>query len=98
MAHLCTGDHNYKRNKKLPLEEQMISALPDIQQETLNPNDEFIIVACDGIWNSLTSQQSVDFVKERIDRGDKISQICEDVSGCCLSLAFSVAFYCGSGL
>ncbi|XP_067944967.1 protein phosphatase 1G-like [Watersipora subatra] len=73
------GDHNYKRNKKLPLEEQMISALPDIQQETLNPNDEFIIVACDGIWNSLTSQQSVDFVKERIDRGDKISQICEDL-------------------
>ena len=75
------GDHNYKRNKDLPLEEQMISAMPDIKQETLTPSDDFIIVACDGIWNSLTSQECVNFVKEKLDRGEKISQICEDVSG-----------------
>lgn len=77
---LFAGDHNYKRNRALELKEQMITPLPDVQIQTLTPNDDFIIVACDGIWNSLSSQQCVDFVKEKLERGDKISQICEDVS------------------
>ena len=77
---LFAGDHNYKRNKELELKEQMITALPDIMSETLTAQDDFIVVACDGIWNSLSSQECVDFVKERIERGDKLSQICEDVS------------------
>lgn len=75
-----SGDHNYKRNTDLELKEQMITSLPDIQTEALTAADEFLIVACDGIWNSLSSQECVDFVKERIERGDKISMICEDVS------------------
>lgn len=74
-----TGDHNYKKNKELALRDQMISALPDVQCETLSADDEFIIVACDGIWNSVSSQECVDFVKIRVERGDRLSLICEDV-------------------
>ena len=28
----------------------MISAMPEIQTRELGPTDEFIVVACDGIW------------------------------------------------
>lgn len=37
-------------NENLPLRDQMISALPDIRKITLGENDEFMVLACDGIW------------------------------------------------
>ncbi|XP_062852008.1 protein phosphatase 1G [Trichomycterus rosablanca] len=60
------GDHFYKRNKNLPPEEQMISALPDVKVLTLNEDHDFMVVACDGIWNVMSSQEVVDFVNERL--------------------------------
>lgn len=47
---LGTGDHVYKRNEELPLREQMITALPDVKSLTLQEDDEFMVLACDGIW------------------------------------------------
>uniref|UniRef100_A0A915KEY4 protein-serine/threonine phosphatase n=1 Tax=Romanomermis culicivorax TaxID=13658 RepID=A0A915KEY4_ROMCU len=44
------GDHFYKSNEKLPLKDQMISPLPDIQVEKLQDDDMFLVLACDGIW------------------------------------------------
>ena len=44
------GDHFYKENRFLSLEEQMITAMPEIRSRTLAEDDEFIVVACDGIW------------------------------------------------
>lgn len=59
----------------------MISALPDIKHITISPTDEFMIIACDGIWNFMTSSDVVDFVKDRINDGrEKMSTICEEVS------------------
>ena len=61
------GDHAYKTNKKLPLSEQMISPVPDVKRLTINPEtDSYIFLACDGIWNSLNSQEVVDFINERL--------------------------------
>lgn len=44
------GDHCYKKTPGLSLAEQMISALPDVREEPLVPEDEFLVLACDGIW------------------------------------------------
>ena len=60
----------------------MISACPDIRCVTIEPGtDEFMVLACDGIWNSKKSQEVVDFVSERIrERGEtQLSKICEEV-------------------
>lgn len=73
------GDHGYKQNKSLGPEEQMISPLPDVRSLALTPKDSFMIVACDGIWNSLTSQEACDFVSMRIQENMKLSKICEEV-------------------
>ena len=75
------GDHGYKTNEDLPAEEQMISALPDIKTLTLTEEDEFMVLACDGIWNFMTNDEVRDFVKERLDAGETVlSEICEEVS------------------
>ncbi|XP_053394815.1 protein phosphatase 1G-like isoform X2 [Mercenaria mercenaria] len=82
------GDHWYKRNEAKEAREQMISALPDVECATLTPEDEFLIIACDGIWNFLTSQETVDFVRERLKdsvRRDKPSLICEELFDFCLA-------------
>lgn len=74
------GDHGYKMNKELTAEEQMISAQPDLKRHTLEPEDEFMVLACDGIWNYMTNEEVVGYVKQRIDAGKlTLAQICEEV-------------------
>lgn len=59
----------------------MISPLPDIKRTTIGPEDKFMIIACDGIWNFMTSKEVIDFVRARIDDESKtLSGICEEVS------------------
>ncbi|BHF82896.1 Protein phosphatase 1G [Sparganum proliferum] len=61
------GDHTYKCRKDLKLADQMISALPDVTKTELIPgNDDFLVIACDGIWNSMSSQEVVDFIYDRL--------------------------------
>jgi protein phosphatase 1G len=76
-----TGDHRYKQSEGLSAQEQMITALPDVRTLMIDPaEDEFMVLACDGIWNSMSSQEVVDFVRPRIQVGQtKLSQICEEV-------------------
>lgn len=50
LCRLLQGDHFYKRNRALPPEEQMISAMPDVKVLTLNEDHDFMVIACDGIW------------------------------------------------
>lgn len=47
----------YKNDESLPPEAQMITANPDIRTLELTDEDEFIVLACDGVWNSLSSQE-----------------------------------------
>ncbi|CAG9860828.1 unnamed protein product [Phyllotreta striolata] len=80
------GDHAYKQNKDLSDREQMITALPDIKTLTINPaEDEFLVLACDGIWNFMSSQEVVDFVRPRIEENAKLSTICEEMFDHCLA-------------
>ncbi|MEQ2193811.1 Protein phosphatase 1G [Xenoophorus captivus] len=59
------GDHFYKRNKSLPPEEQMISAMPDVKVLTLNEDHDFMVIACDGIWPH--PAQSDDMKKRKLN-------------------------------
>uniref|UniRef100_A0A2I3GF09 protein-serine/threonine phosphatase n=1 Tax=Nomascus leucogenys TaxID=61853 RepID=A0A2I3GF09_NOMLE len=85
------GDHFYKRNKNLPPEEQMISALPDIKVLTLTDDHEFMVIACDGIWNVMSSQEVVDFIQSKIGQRDEngelrlLSSIVEELLDQCLA-------------
>ena len=50
------GDMEYKQSP-LPPGEQMVTAMPEIRSLDLEPGHEFILLACDGIWDVLTNQE-----------------------------------------
>ena len=82
MYRIPEGDHAYKRNESLSLSEQMISPQPDVKVLDIVPaTDDWMILACDGIWNFMSSQEVVDFVAKKIDKTpeNKLSSICEEV-------------------
>ncbi|KAL7543592.1 hypothetical protein ACHAXR_012886 [Thalassiosira sp. AJA248-18] len=61
------GDLKYKQVPGIPPAEQMITAEPDILCTTLRAGDEFIVLGCDGIWDCLTNEECVKYVRDRID-------------------------------
>ena len=45
------------------LQEGPLICTPDIRRHSIEPSDEFLIIASDGIWDVLTSQEAVFFVR-----------------------------------
>jgi serine/threonine protein phosphatase PrpC len=79
------GDLKYKQVPGLTPPEQIITAEPDISITELLPTDEFFILGCDGIWDCLSSQEAVDFVKDRLDDGMELKKIIDEVLEYCLA-------------
>lgn len=50
VVYFYLGDHVYKQNETLSLQDQMISSQPDIVSAEISSDDEFILMASDGIW------------------------------------------------
>jgi serine/threonine protein phosphatase PrpC len=50
------GDLTHKKNKRLGPKEQAITAFPDVRVQNLGPKQDFIVMGCDGIWESHSNQ------------------------------------------
>ncbi|KAK4354419.1 hypothetical protein RND71_026613 [Anisodus tanguticus] len=81
------GDMELKQNKLLPAEKQIVTANPDIHSVELSNDDDFLVLACDGIWDCMSSQELVDFVGKQLKHESKLSSVCETVLDKCLASA-----------
>jgi len=80
------GDLEYKKNYDLLPSEQMICSTPDVQTYPREADDEFLLLACDGIWDVIGSQDAVDFVRGRLSQSERpLSSIMEEMLDHCLS-------------
>lgn len=79
------GDMEMKQNQTLPVEKQIVTANPDIHTVELCNDDEFLVLACDGIWDCMSSQELVDFVGKQLKHENRLSAICETVMDKCLA-------------
>lgn len=60
------GDLSYKQNKELPVEKQAMTCVPDVSKRARSAEDSFVLVACDGVWDVLTSAEGNQYVTELI--------------------------------
>ena len=65
---------------------QKVSPVPEIFMRKRNPEmDEFVMVACDGIWDVLSNQQCVDLISRIFSEGERnLGLVCEEVMDVCL--------------
>jgi len=50
------GDIIHKKNPKLSLQEQAITSFPDVKMHQITNKTDFVIIGCDGIWETKTNQ------------------------------------------
>jgi len=79
------GDFVFKKNEKKSAEEQIVTAMPDVTVERITTDTEFLVLACDGIWDVLSNQEVVDFVRGRLAQKMEPHTICEDIMMRCLA-------------
>ncbi|CAF3963350.1 unnamed protein product, partial [Rotaria magnacalcarata] len=79
------GDFIFKRNTDKRAEEQVVTAAPDVVCKTVNDDWEFILIACDGIWDVLSNEEVLKFVRVRVAQQMPPETICEELMTRCLA-------------
>jgi len=80
------GDFEYKNVPNRDPCEQLVSPEPEIFTEArVKASDEFLILACDGIWDVMSNDELCDFVRDRMQVTDSLEAICNCVLDTCLS-------------
>lgn len=88
------GDFHYKNNVQLPAELQIVSPLPDLRCLKLNEDVDFIVLACDGIWDVLSNEEVVEFIITRLEHNMDPGLICEQLTTRCLATDYELVIGC----
>uniref|UniRef100_A0A7S4AQP9 protein-serine/threonine phosphatase n=1 Tax=Pseudo-nitzschia australis TaxID=44445 RepID=A0A7S4AQP9_9STRA len=79
------GDFTYKSNELLPVEHQKVIPNPEFVTYPRSKDDEFMILACDGIWDVASNEQCGSFIQSLLDEGEPdLGLICEEAIDTCL--------------
>ena len=78
------GDFEYKNVLGKSPCEQLVSPEPEISVEQRAAMDEFVVLACDGIWDVMSNEELCDFVRDRMQLTDNLEHICNQVVDTCL--------------
>ena len=69
------GDHQFK-DPNLPWGKQMVSAVPDVTFiDRRNAADDFLIIACDGIFDVMNNESAVSFVRAALGTGASLKEV-----------------------
>eukprot|EP00980_Cylindrotheca_fusiformis_P022757 scaffold9704_cov113-Cylindrotheca_fusiformis.AAC.1 len=80
------GDFTYKKKPKLSLNKQKVVPDPEFVVYPRNLElDEFVVLACDGVWDVATNEECAEFVQTMMNDGETdIGAICEHAIDVCL--------------
>ncbi|GMI23537.1 hypothetical protein TeGR_g179, partial [Tetraparma gracilis] len=79
------GDFQYKDREDLPAEQQKVTCNPDVTVCARTPEDEFVVLACDGIWDVASNEEGTAMVQAILDEGEGTPvNIAEEILDTCL--------------
>lgn len=73
------GDYEYKNVESKGPTEQLVSPDPEITVVERDDNDQFIILACDGIFDVSTNDELADYLISRMELHDDLVKVCNSV-------------------
>lgn len=89
------GDFDYKRSTDLKATEQLVSPEPEITVQDREPSsDEFLLLACDGIFDVMSNEEVVTYVSHHLKLTDDLTKICSDLIDTCLNKVYYSAGVC----
>mmetsp|Transcript_69268 Transcript_69268/g.129343 ORF Transcript_69268/g.129343 Transcript_69268/m.129343 type:complete len:420 (+) Transcript_69268:99-1358(+) len=81
------GDFEYKQNEALTAAQQKVSCIPDIYNVTGLKPGSICLLACDGIWDVMSTKEAANFVRGRLvdDSAKDLGDIAAELLKECLS-------------
>lgn len=75
------GDLEYKKNPSLKPQDQIISAFPDVVERKVTKEDLYMLIGCDGVWETLTAKEIFSIADQRIKSNPdvKLSTVVEEL-------------------
>nr|CAG4650870.1 EOG090X03VW [Simocephalus serrulatus]SVE94159.1 EOG090X03VW [Simocephalus serrulatus] len=79
------GDFEYKSVEGRGPTEQLVSPAPEIYVESRKPDeDQFLVLACDGIWDVMTNEDLCKFIHHQLTITDDLAKVSSAVVDNCL--------------
>ncbi|XP_048393884.1 protein phosphatase 1A isoform X1 [Stegostoma tigrinum] len=78
------GDFDYKCVHGKGPTEQLVSPEPEVYEIERSADDQFIILACDGIWDVMGNEEICEFVKSRLEVSNDLEKVCNQIVDTCL--------------
>jgi serine/threonine protein phosphatase PrpC len=80
------GDFDYKRNTSIPPIEQLVSPEPDVTIiPRNNDKEEFLLLACDGIYDVMSNDEIISYIRHKLSLTSDLEKICNDLIDLCLN-------------
>ncbi|GME85474.1 unnamed protein product [[Candida] boidinii] len=76
--------------KLTPPEEYQVTVEPDIIIHKILPTDEFLVIACDGIWDCYKSHNLIHLIRHNLSMGKKLPEIVETILDNCINMANTI--------
>ncbi|XP_058974545.1 protein phosphatase 1B isoform X2 [Musca domestica] len=78
------GDYDFKNVENKGQCEQLVSPEPEIFCQPRQDTDEFLVLACDGIWDVMSNEDVCSFVHSRLKISSDLVNIANEVVDTCL--------------
>lgn len=79
------GDFAFKHLRELDQTEQMVSPEPDVTILERKPEeDEFILLACDGVWDVVTNENAIEYIRDRLKETADLTSVLGNLLDYCL--------------
>lgn len=78
------GDFSYKGAENRTASQQMVSPEPEVCVVERSPADEFLVLACDGVWDTVSNEELCAFIHNRLQVCTDLRDVCTQVIDLCL--------------